>query len=687
MPVFKIADCNDFLTISEDLALAIIDSTRNEADKHTRVICVIDSQGRVKPAWPAAAGSLGDLISGTISENVATGVDPFGMDVNETRSWKACALSEDVCVISRGPVGPCVWRLGISAETRSVECCSLCLSLPVATSALDASIVEGSGVHAVAVVDISRSPPTSSRITRDPDPCDQVVMIYAPATGWTRWPVPDPIQGYQIEDILLTVDVSSFYLVCRSIVGHKAAIINSVRGLIWTGRLVNSKSVKVSDDGQYVIWQGLDASVKRVNSTHPRLNVYSSVHHKTSLISPEGSLVIRAGFFSGSSDIVWFTVQDGVGSLKTYFYNTESRVTKMSSDPPITSNSACKFFYKTESMSDYPSLACGQNRQIFPLPVSLDTLCLTSTRWTHSSRPELQGLIYSFSGKTEISTKPILVCLHGGPGMPLSPFRRSLVESSDWFLPLVQAGIDVITLAYAGSFGFGDEFAQSSIGKQGIADLADVIDTVGDLTITGRRVTGIFGGSYGGYLTLHAFCHKDERLNVIPKFACLYPYVSSRGCAAETGDFAWEAEYCNVQEENDFPVPLECMQPDIIPKLYEISDQNLQRPLMMFHGDSDPVCPLSQSKQCSNILRQRGAKNVSLTVYRGEGHGFRDKDVRADCIAKLVDFFSPEVVIRLCLSDFFCVYFFFLARLGIFFCANSLLFESLLSTNKKLFLL
>jgi pimeloyl-ACP methyl ester carboxylesterase len=143
--------------------------------------------------------------------------------------------------------------------------------------------------------------------------------------------------------------------------------------------------------------------------------------------------------------------------------------------------------------------------------------------------------------------------------------------------------------------------------------------------------------------------------------------VSSRGCAAETGDFAWEAEYCNVQEENDFPVPPECMRSDIIPKLYEISDQNLQRPLMIFHGDSDPVCPLSQSKQCMNILRQRGAKNVSLTVYRGEGHGFRDKDVRADCIAKLVDFFAPEVVIRLCLSDFFCVNFFFSRKIGNFF--------------------
>ena len=219
--------------------------------------------------------------------------------------------------------------------------------------------------------------------------------------------------------------------------------------------------------------------------------------------------------------------------------------------------------------------------------------------------------------------------------MAVSPFRRSLLESNDWFLPLVtDGGFDVLTIAYKGTLGFGDDYSQSSIGRQGVADLQDVIDTVSDLERTGRSISGIAGSSYGGFLSLHAYCCLQEK---VPKFVSIYPYISSRGCAAETGDFGWESEYCGVAEENQWPVPRECMQPDIVPKLYQL--ETFDRPLLLLHGDSDNVCPVSQSRQAFNILRQRGAgDNVQLVIYRGEGHGFRDRSVRQDCILRVTDF-------------------------------------------------
>jgi dipeptidyl aminopeptidase/acylaminoacyl peptidase len=171
-------------------------------------------------------------------------------------------------------------------------------------------------------------------------------------------------------------------------------------------------------------------------------------------------------------------------------------------------------------------------------------------------------------------------------------------------------------------------------------EIDDIIDAVSELRSSGRFVAGIFGGSYGGYLSLHAYCSTNTELKSVPRFVALYPYISSRGCAAETGDFAWEAEYTGVNSENIWPIPSECVQPDVLPHLYEA---DVTRPLMLFHGDSDNVCPLSQSKQTFNILRQRGAKdNISLTVYKGEGHGFRDPEIRSHCIERIISFFKGE---------------------------------------------
>ncbi len=229
--------------------------------------------------------------------------------------------------------------------------------------------------------------------------------------------------------------------------------------------------------------------------------------------------------------------------------------------------------------------------------------------------------------------------------MAIQPFRRALIESSDWFLPLVKDGdFDVLSISYSGSLGFGDDYAQSSIGQQGSRDLRDVVDTLSALTsVENRKVAGVFGGSYGGFLTLHAYSSGNEITRKVPKFAALYPYISSRGCAAETGDFAWEAEYCGTGSENVWPVPPACIQPDLYPKFYSMSDEALKKPLLLFHGDSDNVCPLSQSKQTYHILRQRGSKgSVNLVVYKGEGHGFRNDRVRKDCIERLLAFFKTE---------------------------------------------
>jgi pimeloyl-ACP methyl ester carboxylesterase len=457
--------------------------------------------------------------------------------------------------------------------------------------------------------------------------------------GWGPWncDINDP--NLRPTYVRYACDGEFFVAIFSAVVGSECVVVHSKLGELWRGKSIRNESLSISDRSGCLMWVGHPRGVSRCNSTHPRIFVFSQAGIRT--VSPDGQLVISSGFLY-SSDEAWFTIQAGVADLRTFFFDPETGSIRDSTKAPITGKSASAAVYKTESLTEYPSIVyLGDHESVYPLPRNAAAEKLTCSKWHHSQRPSLQGIWYSCKSGIAHDERPVLIHLHGGPAMALSPFRRTLIESSDWLLPLVEkAHFDILSLAYSGSLGFGDQFAQSVIGHQGMEEIDDIIDAVSELRSSGRFVAGIFGGSYGGYLSLHAYCSTNTELKSVPRFVALYPYISSRGCAAETGDFAWEAEYTGVNSENIWPIPSECVQPDVLPHLYEA---DVTRPLMLFHGDSDNVCPLSQSKQTFNILRQRGAKdNISLTVYKGEGHGFRDPEIRSHCIERIISFFKGE---------------------------------------------
>jgi dipeptidyl aminopeptidase/acylaminoacyl peptidase len=51
--------------------------------------------------------------------------------------------------------------------------------------------------------------------------------------------------------------------------------------------------------------------------------------------------------------------------------------------------------------------------------------------------------------------------------------------------------------------------------------------------------------------------------------------------------------------------------------------ERIDVPLLVMHGDSDPVVPLSSTLAFVDRVRDAGG-DVELHVFEGEGHGFRD---------------------------------------------------------------
>jgi len=54
-----------------------------------------------------------------------------------------------------------------------------------------------------------------------------------------------------------------------------------------------------------------------------------------------------------------------------------------------------------------------------------------------------------------------------------------------------------------------------------------------------------------------------------------------------------------------------------------------KRPLLVLHGDVDPVVPVEHSLVFAERVRAAGG-TVQVHVYRGEGHGFRGRNHQLD---------------------------------------------------------
>ena len=50
------------------------------------------------------------------------------------------------------------------------------------------------------------------------------------------------------------------------------------------------------------------------------------------------------------------------------------------------------------------------------------------------------------------------------------------------------------------------------------------------------------------------------------------------------------------------------------------TDRLTRTPILMLHGDADPVVPVEQSSMFADRVRTAGG-DVELHVYDGEGHG------------------------------------------------------------------
>ena len=123
-----------------------------------------------------------------------------------------------------------------------------------------------------------------------------------------------------------------------------------------------------------------------------------------------------------------------------------------------------------------------------------------------------------FRAKRKAGKKPAIVYIHGGPsrqmllGWNYSEYYSNAYATNQY---LASLGFDVLSVNYRMGIGYGDAFQRSgNNGENGAEEYQDILAAgqwlASQQDIDARRI-GVYGGSYGGYLTNMALA-KDSKL-------------------------------------------------------------------------------------------------------------------------------------------------------------------------------
>ena len=221
---------------------------------------------------------------------------------------------------------------------------------------------------------------------------------------------------------------------------------------------------------------------------------------------------------------------------------------------------------------------------------------------------------------------PAIINIHGGP---TAQHHREWNVATQVF---VNAGFVVLEPNPRGSTGYGKKWREANRGDWGGKDLEDIARGaawLGDQKLADPARIGVYGGSYGGYLTLMSLALRPDRfaagVSVVGVVSWKTMAETTRGdlrdyLIREFGDPTKDAELYRERS------PL-------------THASKIRAPLLILQGENDPRVPRSEAEQVVKALRDSG-KPHEYHVYPGEGHGFRVTENRIDALRRALDWFD-----------------------------------------------
>jgi dipeptidyl aminopeptidase/acylaminoacyl peptidase len=242
----------------------------------------------------------------------------------------------------------------------------------------------------------------------------------------------------------------------------------------------------------------------------------------------------------------------------------------------------------------------------------------------------IPALVYAPEGP---GPHPVLVSIHGGPEGQSRPFFNPLNE----YL-VSELGITVVLPNVRGSTGYGRAYTLLDNGERredSVKDIGALLDWVATQSqLDGKRV-GVYGGSYGGYMSLAAGATFPGRVAAVVDVVGISNFVTFLESTKEYRRDLRRVEY------GDERVPA---MREFLQRISPLENSNkITAPLFVVQGQNDPRVPLSEAEQIVKKLRAEG-REVWFMLAADEGHGFQKKANRDAFAAAAVAFYRKHLL-------------------------------------------
>lgn len=283
-------------------------------------------------------------------------------------------------------------------------------------------------------------------------------------------------------------------------------------------------------------------------------------------------------------------------------------------------------FTDYETPTEIVRIDTGKNNEMQVSSINEKLRLIKSYEWKTLSWKSKDGLEISGFIRNPGKNMPTIVVVHGGP-------TGSIKETFlDRYSFLLAEGYSIFMPNFRGSIGRGRTFAGLNYGDMGGMDLQDILSGIDFLIeegYTDKKKIAITGGSYGGFMTQWAITQAGIFKSAIALFG-ISDWVSFHGGT-------------NIPEWDEIQYDQKALDFDKFVKFSPLRYvKNIQTPLLIMHGESDPSVPPGQSFQFYRALKENG-KDVRLLLFPREGHGFTEKEHILQSLKETLNFLKKTI--------------------------------------------
>jgi dipeptidyl aminopeptidase/acylaminoacyl peptidase len=226
---------------------------------------------------------------------------------------------------------------------------------------------------------------------------------------------------------------------------------------------------------------------------------------------------------------------------------------------------------------------------------------------------------------------PLVLDVHGGPngfyGYGFNPVQQCLATN----------GFLVVFSNPRGSGSYGRHFTQQvsrDWGGQDYLDLMAVVDAMLERPYVDRERTGIWGYSYGGYMTAWTISQTSRFKAAVCGAPCfdLESMYGTSDISHHFGELQWGGAPHQTREWYAAHSPSNFA-------------HQTKTPTLIVHGEADERCPIGQGEQMFVALKKAGCE-VEFARYPGGSHSWSalwPAEHRADLMGRVLDWFNSRL--------------------------------------------